>query len=100
MAAAPGSFGNLGHNALRGPHTISFDTAVSRIFRINDRYHVQLRMDIFNVFNHVNFAGAISPAGTVTGYATLTTNMSSSSFGRVASAFDPRIIQFALKLNF
>ena len=57
-------------------------------------------MDMFNVFNHANFAGAISPAGTVTGYSTLTVNMSSTSFGRVASAFDPRIIQFALKLHF
>ena len=99
-AAAPGAFGNLGHNALRGPHTINFDTAVSRIFKVNERYRVQVRMDMFNVFNHVNFAGAISPAGTVSSYATLTTNMSNSSFGRVASAFDPRIIQFALKLHF
>jgi hypothetical protein len=36
----------------------------------------------------------------VTGYSTLSTGLSSSTFGRVQSAFDPRILQFALKLNF
>lgn len=100
IAAAPGAFGNLGRNVLRGPKTINFDTAVSRIFNVTERYRLQARMDMFNVFNHANFAGAISPPGTVTGYATLTTNMSSSAFGRISSAFDPRIIQFALKLHF
>jgi hypothetical protein len=44
--------------------------------------------------------GAISPAGTVTGYATLSTNLSSSTFGRVQAAFDPRILQFSMKLRF
>ena len=97
---ASGTFGNLGHNALRGPATINFDAALSRIFRLTERFKVQARLDAFNVLNHTNFAGAISPAGTVTGYSTLSTNESSSTFGRVQSAFDPRILQFALKLYF
>ena len=95
-----GTFGNLGRNAVRGPHTINFDMALSRIFKFGERYSLQARADAFNVPNHANFAGAISPAGTVTGYSTLSTNMSASTFGRVQSAFDPRIIQFALKLFF
>ena len=97
---ALGAFGTVGRNALRGPHTVNFDVAVSRIFRIRERYSVQARADAFNVLNHTNFAGAISPAGTVTGYSTLSTNMSASTFGRVQSAFDPRIVQFSLKLYF
>ena len=48
--------------------------------------------------------GAISPAGGPS-YATFSAspnpnNLSSSSFGRIPSAFDPRIVQFALKFAF
>ena len=99
-ANAPGTFGNLGHNALRGPHTVNFDAALSRIFKLTERYSLQARADAFNVLNHANFVGAISPAGTVTGYTTFSNNMSASTFGRIQAAFDPRIVQFALKLYF
>jgi hypothetical protein len=97
---APGTYGNVGRNALRGPKTVNFDVALSRIFKIRERFSVQARVDAFNVLNHTNFAGAISPAGTVTSYSTLSTNEGATTFGRVQSAFDPRILQFALKLYF
>jgi hypothetical protein len=96
----PGAFGNLGRNSVRGPKTVNFDIAVSRLFRVTERYSVQARMDAFNVFNHTNFVGAISPAGTVTGYSTLSNSMTASTFGRVQSAFDPRILQFSMKVLF
>jgi hypothetical protein len=99
-ANAPGTYGNLGHNALRGPSTVNFDAALSRIFRITERYSLQARADAFNVLNHTNFVGAISPAGTVTGYTTLDTNQSSGTFGRARAAFDPRIFQFSMKFLF
>jgi hypothetical protein len=79
---------------------VNFDVAVSRVFRVTERYRVQARLDAFNILNHTNFVGAISPAGTVTGYTTLSTNQSASTFGRVQAAFDPRILQFALKFFF
>src|SRR5215467_4985800 len=101
---ALGTFGNLGRNAVRGPHNVTADFALSRIFKINERYSVQARGEAFNVFNHANFVGAISPAGGTT-YAIFSNgvnpnNLSSSSFGRIPSAFYPRIIQFALKFYF
>ncbi|HEY3456710.1 MAG TPA: carboxypeptidase-like regulatory domain-containing protein [Bryobacteraceae bacterium] len=99
-ANALGTYGNLGHNALRGPSTVNFDAAISRLFSITERYRLQARVDAFNVLNHTNFVGAISPAGTVTGYQTLDTNMSSGTFGRARSAFDPRIFQFSMKFIF
>jgi hypothetical protein len=95
-----GTFGNIGRNALRGPGTFNFDVALSRIFKFRESLSLQARLDAFNVLNHTNFVGAISPAGTVTGYSTLSTNESSSTFGRVQSAFDPRILQFSLKMVF
>ena len=66
-----GTFGNLGRNAVRGPNTVNFDVALSRMFKLTERFSLQARADAFNVFNHTNFVGAISPAGTVTGYSTL-----------------------------
>ena len=95
-----GTYGNLGRNAVRGPKTVNFDLAVSRLFKLTERYSLQARTDAFNVLNHTNFVGAISPAGTVTAYTTMDTNLSNSTFGRARAAFDPRILQFALKLYF
>ena len=100
LTAAPGSSGNLGRNAVRGPKTVTVDAAVSRMFRFTERYSMQARVDAFNVFNHTNLVGAISPAGTVSAYATLSQAQSSSTFGRVQAAFDPRILQFSMKLLF
>jgi len=96
----PGTFGNLARNAISGPNTVNFDAAVSRLFKFRESLNLQARLDVFNVFNHANFVGAISPAGTVTAYSTLSTSESSSSFGRIAAAFDPRILQVSLKVNF
>jgi hypothetical protein len=95
-----GTFGNVGRNELRGPGTVNVDVALSRIFKFTERFSVQVRAEAFNVINHTNFVGGISPAGTVQSYTTMNTNLSSSSFGLVQSAFDPRILQFALKLYF
>ena len=46
-----------------------------------------LRMDVFNVFNHTQFK---NPSGSI----------SSSNFGRVTAAFDPRQVQLAAKFYF
>jgi hypothetical protein len=100
VANALGTYGNLGRNSVRGPHNINFDVALSRMFRVTERLSLQARMDAFNVFNHTNFVGAISPAGTVASYSTFSNNLSSATFGRIQAAFDPRILQFALKLYF
>ena len=83
---------------------MNVDFALSRIFKINDRHSVQARAEVFNILNRANFVGAISPAGG-TAYPTFLNgvnpnNLSSSSFGRIPSACDPRIVQFALKMFF
>ena len=97
---ALGTNGNLARDAITGPKTVTLDLAFSRIFKMTERYSVQARMDAFNVLNHTNFAGAISPAGTVASYSTLQNSLAATTFGRVQAAFDPRILQFALKLFF
>ena len=96
---ALGTFGNLGRNALRGPGTVNFDLAISRIFKMRERYSLQARAEAFNLLNRANFVGAISPAGQPS-VSTMNTTLSSSTYGQVQAAFDPRIFQFALKLSF
>jgi hypothetical protein len=95
-----GTYGNLGRNALRGPNSFFFDTSVSRVFKVKERYRLEARAEAFNIINHTNFVGAISPAGGNT-FTVATTNLrSGTTFGKINGAFDPRILQFALKLHF
>jgi hypothetical protein len=95
-----GSYGNLGRNAVRGPGSFNFDLALVRQFKITERVSLQARAEAFNILNHTNFVGAISPAGLIAAFSTMTTNAASSTFGQPQAAFDPRILQFALKLYF
>jgi hypothetical protein len=95
-----GSYGNVGRNAVRGPGSFNFDLALSRQFRITERFSLQARAEAFNLINHPNFVGAISPAGLIAAFSTMTTNAASATFGQPQTAFDPRILQFALKAMF
>jgi hypothetical protein len=54
-------FGNLGRNALVGPHYRNFDFSVVKNNNLGERVKVQIRMDIFNLFNHPNFANPLWP---------------------------------------
>ena len=84
---AVGSFGTAGRNIIIGPGLQNFDFALSRNFNMTERFKVQFRTELFNAFNHANFnyPGATSNA---------------SSFGQIASALDPRQMQFGLKIIF
>ena len=97
-----GTYGDLGRNALRGPGFFTLDMSLSRQFRFSERFRVQLRADAFNILNHTNYVGNFAPAGQPAGasYGTLSQNISSSNFGQVTGAYDPRIMQVALKLFF
>jgi hypothetical protein len=95
-----GSYGDLGRNAVRGPGTFNFDVALSRQFRITERFNLQARAEAFNIINHPNFVGNISPAGTIAALTVMVQNRASANFGQPQAAFDPRILQFALKAFF
>jgi hypothetical protein len=84
---ATGTFGNLGRDTVRGPGQLNLDVSLSRLFSLTERFHLEARAEGFNVINHTNFNNP-------------NTNLNSSTFGRITSAGDPRILQFALKLHF
>jgi hypothetical protein len=86
-----------------GPGFHRFDFSTFKDFPLNERFSLQFRAEFFNILNHPNFNApnfggngvvAISGSG----------NYTSSSFGEIGSTrdapYDPRQIQFALKLYF
>jgi hypothetical protein len=84
-------FGNSGRGIVRGPGQNDTDLSVSRNIPLRvwtENSSLQFRADFFNLFNHAQF----SDPGTVLGNA---------NFGQIKStSVMPRIVQFALKLNF
>jgi hypothetical protein len=88
---APGTFGNVPRNSLRGPRFFNTDLSVFKNFRVTENVNAQFRTELFNVFNHVNLG---QPDGNV--------ERSSSSgqiFG-IASGTNMRQIQFGLRIEF
>ena len=67
---APGTFGNLGRNALKGPRLAQLDLTLGKKFRVTERANLEFRAEIYNILNHANFAvpasrlGAGLPSGT------------------------------------
>jgi hypothetical protein len=82
------ALGNEGRNNLRGPGPKVFDFSLDRNFTITERTSLQLRWEVFNLSNTVQFG---LPS----------TNYSGGTPGAITSlAGDPRIMQFALRLKF
>jgi hypothetical protein len=55
--------GNLGRNALYGPGFADVDLSVFKNFTIRERVHLQLRAEMFNVFNRINLATGAGSVG-------------------------------------
>jgi hypothetical protein len=105
-AGATGTdFGNVGRNVLRGPGQTNVDFSVIKRFPIRESRNIELRAEFFNLFNHINFANPISNLSAVPS-TSIDPNSgriigSPGDFGRIISTNNnPRLIQFAIKLNF
>src|SRR5205807_9933230 len=48
--------GNAGRNTINGPPTTRFDATLAKNVRFSESKSVQLRWEVFNIFNHTNFA--------------------------------------------
>jgi hypothetical protein len=53
---APGTFGNMKRNVAYGPGFVHLDFSVIKHFKIGERMGLELRGEVFNIFNHPNFA--------------------------------------------
>ena len=86
--------GDLGRDSITGPDFINTDFSVTKDTRIMERFNLQFRAEMFDVFNHPNFGNPVL-------------NVTSPSFGNIQSTRFPtgdfgsaRQIQFSLKLHF
>lgn len=105
-AGATGTdLGNVGRNVLRGPGQSNVDFSVIKRFPLGESKNLEVRAEFFNLFNHVNFANPINNLSAVP-----TTSIDPNTgrivgdpgdFGRIVSTSNnPRLVQFAVKLNF
>jgi hypothetical protein len=86
---AIGTLGAAARNILRGPRFFNTDFGLMKGTTIHERMKLQLPVELFNLFNGVNF---MLPNATI----------SSAQVGQITSviADSERIIQFGLKLSF
>ena len=95
---APGTLGaGVGRNSLRGPGSVTVDLAVSKNVGLTGGAYLQLRAEVFNLFNRVNYSlpNAAIFVATVDGGAAYNANA-----GQITSAGAPRQVQFGARLVF
>jgi hypothetical protein len=81
-------FGNAGRNIARMPNFFGIDLAVTKDFPLwSEASSLQFRAEAFNILNRTNFQA-------------IEANRNSPAFGRFLTTFDPRLIQFALRLTY
>jgi hypothetical protein len=92
--AAADHFGNLGRNVVIGPGFENWDLSLMRNTRPNGRFGIEFRVDVFDVFNHVN----LGPPGNIVG---------SPTFGKITrtrlptgEAGSSRQIQLAVRVSY
>jgi hypothetical protein len=80
--------GDLGRNYLRGPGFFNMDFSLFKNIALTEKSQLQLRVEAFNLTNTPQFAVPNS-------------DMAAQYFGKVTStAGNPRVMQFAAKINF
>jgi hypothetical protein len=103
----PGTYGNVHRNSLSGPMFFQFDSQLSRIWAIHERWSLDTRLEAFNVLNHPNFANpgasgsgnstASNPAGATFG--TITATAGGTSLANIP-ALTARVFQGSVKVIF
>jgi len=79
-----GSFGTANRRFFHGPGFNNTSFGISKITPVREAMSFEIRAEFFNIFNHAQFT---NPSG----------DISSSSFGNVTNARDPRIGQLSAK---
>ena len=86
--SCPGEPGSSGRNAFKGPRYFNTDLAFYKPFQIGDDNHLQIRGEIYNLFNKPHFGIP-------------TTDISQSDFSKFTyTVGTPRMIQIALRYEF
>ena len=81
------SIGSASRNPVRGPSYRDVDLSVMRRVGVGAERAIELRLEVFNLLNTVNFGAPAAQLGPA-------------SFGTITTALDPRVIQLAAKFWF
>jgi Carboxypeptidase regulatory-like domain/TonB-dependent Receptor Plug Domain len=109
-----GTIGDAGRGICEGPGYNQVDLSLYKNIKVTQRVKAQLRFEVFNVFNHVNFLGTggqgvnvnFNPSSVTydTGDPATATRITGftvpSNFGQAQATRDARQAQFGLKLIF
>jgi hypothetical protein len=100
----PGTYSNQGRNSFYGPSTHQIDFSVFKNFRITEHVTAQARVEVFNIFNFVNYGNSSQGL--------MGNNLQGSNLGTIYGTYDvgfgapgigpgaPRNAQLALKILF
>jgi hypothetical protein len=110
-----GQIGNMPRNSVRIPATFNNDLALFKNFKFGEKRGVQLRWEMYNIFNRANFdeidaamvfgVAQVNPdptkACTVAGNTcTAVVRQTRTTFGTPTTARTPRVMQVSLRVNF
>jgi len=97
------ALGNIAQAQVPGPGFHRMDFSIFKDFPIKERVKLQFRAEIFNLTNHPNFNAPNFGGNGVVGISG-SGNFTDSTFGEIGATrdapYDPRQIQFALKLYY
>src|SRR5216683_6600236 len=80
-------YGNLGYNAIYGPHQVTLDMSVIRRITLYKEHSLNLRGEFFNVLNHANLNNP-------------TITLTHANFGKILTRSGPRNIQLGAEYRF
>lgn len=89
-----GGPGNLPRNYFYGPGFRNFNMVISKLTKLNERFSLEFRTEVYNAFNHPNFNPPDDALGD------FTFGQSLSEVGQPDGTTGGRQMQFALKLQF
>jgi hypothetical protein len=93
-----------GVTQIPGPGFHRLDFSLFKEFAFTERYKLQFRAEMFNIFNHPNFNAPGFGGNGVVAISGATDYINSNHFGEIGSTrdapYDPRQIQFALKFYY
>ncbi|MBZ5681661.1 MAG: carboxypeptidase-like regulatory domain-containing protein [Acidobacteriia bacterium] len=93
--AGPGKLGNANRAPVSGPRYVNTDLSLIKHFPIRENIKLDFRAEFFNLLNHPQYFLPGDPG--TSGMQ----NADTPSFAKITGVVkDPRVIQFALKLNF
>jgi hypothetical protein len=92
-----GDAGNAARDLFRGPGLINSDVTLFKNFPIKgEQRALQLRWEVYNVFNHTNFTTVDNTAR----FDPTTGVQTNATFGRATAARNPRLMQVSLRFSF